>query len=101
MKGTQTDLILLDFSKALSFDEVSRLKLLYKLKMYGIDGSTLKWIQSFLSGRTHSMVSVLRNCQSLQAFPKGLIFFLLYINDLPENIQSHKFVCLQMILQCT
>ena len=42
----QTDLILLDFSKA--FDKVAHEKLLRKLHSYGIRGDTLKWIKDFL-----------------------------------------------------
>lgn len=48
--GKQTEIILLDFSKA--FDKVCHLKLLYKLNMHGVQGNTLRWIQSFLLGRT-------------------------------------------------
>ena len=39
----QTDLILLDFSKA--FDKVAHEKLLLKLHHYGIRGDTLNWIK--------------------------------------------------------
>ena len=52
--GKQTDLILLDFSKA--FDNVNHLKLLYKLKLHGVQGKTLGWIESFLIGRTQCVV---------------------------------------------
>ena len=38
--GSQTDLVLLDFSKA--FDKVSHQKLLLELHKYGIRGPTLK-----------------------------------------------------------
>ena len=38
-EGKQTDLILLDFSKA--FDKVNHLKLLYKLQVHGVQGRTL------------------------------------------------------------
>ena len=41
--GKQTDLILLDFSKA--FDKVAHEKLLLKLHHYGTRGDTLKWIK--------------------------------------------------------
>ena len=50
----QTDLILLYFSKA--FDKVNHLKFLYKLACFGINRNTLKWIQSFLIGRTQTVV---------------------------------------------
>ena len=46
----QTDLIIMDFAKA--FDKVSHRRLLHKLDYYGIRGSTHKWINSWLSGRT-------------------------------------------------
>ena len=45
----QTDVILLDFSKA--FDRVSHQHLSTKLEYYGIRNSTLAWINSFLSNR--------------------------------------------------
>ena len=50
----QTDLILLDFSKA--FDKVNHLKLLYKLSCFGVKGNTVNWIALFLIGRTQSVV---------------------------------------------
>ena len=61
--GKQTDLILLDFSKA--FDKVSHLKLLYKLSTFGITGNTLKWIEAFLIGRSQTVV--------LEGVPQGSV----------------------------
>ena len=49
-KGKQTDVATLDFSKA--FDVVPHKRLLHKLDFYGIQGSALFWISSFLSNRT-------------------------------------------------
>jgi len=46
---TQTDVILLDFRKV--FDKVS-----HHLLLYGIRGSTFKWISSFLSGCSQRVV---------------------------------------------
>ena len=40
----QTDVIIMDFAKA--FDKVPHRRLLYKLNLYGIRGSTYKWITS-------------------------------------------------------
>jgi Reverse transcriptase (RNA-dependent DNA polymerase) len=45
--------IFYDFSKA--FDSISHQILLKKLERYGIVGIPLKWIQSFLSGRTQKV----------------------------------------------
>ena len=46
---SQTNCILLDFSKA--FDRVSHRLLLLKLIYYGITGEIINWIQSFLTNR--------------------------------------------------
>ena len=53
-KKKQTDLILLDFSKA--FDKVSHEKLALKLHDYGIRGPTLKWVKGFLDNRHQSVI---------------------------------------------
>ena len=52
--GKQTDLILLDFSKA--FDKVAHEKLLFKLHFYGIRGGKLKRIKSFLDDRSQNVL---------------------------------------------
>ena len=50
----QTDLIIMDFAKA--FGKVPHRRLLHNLDFYGIRGSTHKWINSWLSGRTQQVV---------------------------------------------
>jgi hypothetical protein len=50
----QVDVILLDFAKA--FDKVLHRRLLHKLKFYGVDGTPLAWISSFLSSRKQLVV---------------------------------------------
>ena len=92
-EGKQTDLILLDFSKA--FNKVSHLKLLYKLQVHGVRGKTLGWTESFLVGRSQSVV-LDGECSSELPVSSGVpqgsvlgpILFLLYINHLPDNLQS-------------
>ena len=51
---SQTDLIIMDFSKV--FDKVSHPKLLAKLDHYGIRNDALKWISCFLNNRQQSVV---------------------------------------------
>ena len=50
----QTDLVILDFSKA--FDTVPHKKLLFKLSKYGITGNINKWIQCFLVLRKQQVI---------------------------------------------
>ena len=96
-EGKQTDLILLDFSKA--FYKVNHFKLLYKLQVHGVQSNTLRWIESFLVGRSQTVVlggESSGELPVLSGVPQGSVLgptlFLLYINDLPENVQSQ--VCL-------
>ena len=50
--GAQTDVIVIDFSKA--FDKVSHTKLFDKRHHYGIQGKTNVWFKEFLTDRSKS-----------------------------------------------
>jgi hypothetical protein len=91
--GVQTDVVVMDFSKA--FDKVSHEKLLRKLHRYGICGKTNNWISDFLLNRKQTVVLDGENSDVenvLSGVPQGSVLgpclFLFYINDIPENITS-------------
>ena len=83
----------IDFSKA--FDSVLHLRLMSKLDHYGIRGLSANWIKAFRSNRSQ-VVSVNGSHSHPQpvisGVPQGTILatvlFLLYINDISENIKS-------------
>ena len=52
--GHPMDVVYLDFSKA--FDRVPHARLIAKFRAHSVDGKVLKWIQSWLSGRTQRTV---------------------------------------------
>mgnify|MGYP001799691788 CR=1 FL=1 len=91
--GGQSDLLIMDFSKA--FDRFGHQRLLLKLAHYGVRGKTNCWIHAFLTNRTQQVVvsgehlsdihveSVVPHCSDL-----GPCLLLLYINALPETLDS-------------
>ena len=93
-----TRAVALDICKA--FDRVWHAGLLHKLKSYGISGQIFGLISSLLSIRRLRVVMDGKSSQEYPVnagIPQGSILgptlFLLYINDLPDDVICNMAVC--------
>ena len=93
------DGVYLDFPE--SFDKVPHQRLLLKLKAHGIGNDVINWIEKWLTHRRQRVIVVdgeISNWKSvlngvLQGSVLGPILFLIYINDLEDDISSKVLKC--------
>ena len=90
-QGRQVDMGILDFAKA--FDKVSYQKIALKMSCYGIRNGTLNWITEFLRGRQQQVVVDGETSEPAEVTSGvhqdtvlGPTLFLIYINDIADNI---------------
>ena len=96
-KSKDMCVVFLDVSKA--FDKVYHKGLLHKLEQLGICGKLLKWLESYLTNRKQRVVinGKMSDPKSINAsVPQGSILgpllFLVYVNDLVDDLQTTPYL---------
>ena len=96
-KGSLSDIIMMEFSKA--FNKVPHQWLMDKIRYFGVNHQVICWIQCFLSGRRQRVLVDGKEStftEVLSVVPQGIVlcpvWFLLFINDLPNDIKSSALI---------
>ena len=93
--GDPVDVIYLDFQTA--FDKVPHYRLLQKLRVHGITGSRINWIENWLNRVVINGICS-RFTAVISGVPQGSILgpllFIIFINDLDDGVVNK-------ILKCT
>ena len=92
------DTIYVDFMKA--FDKVPHKRLITKLESYGLSNQIIKWVDNFLNERNQKVMvngNESSNRPVTSRIPQGSvlgpILFVMYINELPNCVETNTFIC--------